>query len=30
VAVIDTQSNAVVRRITAGALPWGVVIADVP
>jgi YVTN family beta-propeller protein len=30
VVVIDTQSNAVVRRIPAGALPWGIAIADVP
>jgi YVTN family beta-propeller protein len=30
VAVIDTQSSTVLRRITAGALPWGIAIADVP
>lgn len=30
VAVIDTPSNAVVRRIPAGTLPWGIAIADVP
>ena len=29
VAVIDTQSNAVVARIPCGTLPWGVAIADV-
>jgi YVTN family beta-propeller protein len=30
VAVVDTRENAVVRRIAAGTLPWGVAIADVP
>jgi YVTN family beta-propeller protein len=30
VAVVDTQSNAVVRRIPAGTLPWGIAIAEVP
>ena len=30
VAVIDTQSNAVVGRVRCGTLPWGVAIANVP
>ena len=30
VAVIDTETNAVVRRVSAGTLPWGIAIADVP
>ena len=30
VAVIDTASNAVARRIKAGVLPWGITIVDVP
>jgi YVTN family beta-propeller protein len=30
VAVIDTESSAVVRRVPAGTLPWGIAIADVP
>jgi len=30
VAVVDTQSNAVVGRVRCGTLPWGVAIANVP
>jgi YVTN family beta-propeller protein len=29
VVMIDTQSNTVAARIPAGALPWGVALADV-
>ena len=30
VSAIDTRTHAVVRRVKAGTLPWGVAIVDVP